>query len=117
MPLLDWLPDPIAERDIVHATTFTERAAMLPIDSLCCGNLGRAELLWTAGQRLAVPAFRAAARRILDEVLARADRRGHFALQSNGFCFPGFHQGLSGIGYQLLRFHDPVVIPSLLAWQ
>ncbi len=86
-------------------------------DHVCCGTLGRAEVLLTAGTELdradAVDRARALALRVVD----RARRRGHFRLSGAGTDYrvfdPGFFQGLSGIGYQLLRMARPSDLPSV----
>jgi GNAT superfamily N-acetyltransferase len=53
--------------------------------------------------------------------VARAREKKHFRLASSGFEYPvfdpGFFQGLSGIGYQLLRVAAPSVVPSVLAFE
>jgi type 2 lantibiotic biosynthesis protein LanM len=89
-------------------------------DHLCCGALGRAEVLLAAGERLgradAIDQARALAARVVD----RAGRRGHFRLSGAGTDYrvfdPGFFQGLSGIGYQLLRLARPSGLPSVASF-
>jgi lantibiotic modifying enzyme len=89
-------------------------------DHVCCGPLGRVDVLLTAGPALgvadAVPRARAIARR----VLARARTRQHFRLSTPGFEYrvfdPGFFKGLSGIGYTLLRLAAPDRLPSVLSF-
>jgi lantibiotic modifying enzyme len=51
------------------------------------------------------------------QVIARAEQRGGFAYGSVMGFNPGFFQGASGIGYQLLRLACPEHIPSVLLWE
>jgi type 2 lantibiotic biosynthesis protein LanM len=90
-------------------------------DHLCCGHLGRADVLLTTGGRLGVASATGAAYVIAARVLARARRHQHFRLSTPGVEYrvldPGFFRGLSGIGYQLLRLSAPGRLPSVLAFQ
>jgi lantibiotic modifying enzyme len=90
-------------------------------DHLCCGHLGRADALLTAGVRLGVANATTAAHLIAARVVARAGRQQHFRLSTPGFEYrvsdPGFYRGLSGIGYQLLRLAAPGQVPSVLAFE
>jgi type 2 lantibiotic biosynthesis protein LanM len=89
-------------------------------DHVCCGAFGRADILVTAGTLLrqpdAVEAGKATARR----VIARARSRGHFRLSGAGTDYrvfdPGFFQGMSGIGYAILRTMDPGRFASVVAF-
>jgi type 2 lantibiotic biosynthesis protein LanM len=89
-------------------------------DHVCCGNLGRAGVLLTAGHALGRPRVVEAARTIASGVQKQAIDRGRFQLVSNGFEHlvfdAGFFQGLSGIGYELLRMAAPSRLPSVLAF-
>jgi lantibiotic modifying enzyme len=86
-------------------------------DHLCCGALGRAEVLLVAGEQLGRADATGAARAIAVRVVDRARRRGHFRLSGAGTDYrvfdPGFFQGLSGIGYELLRLARPSGLPSV----
>ena len=86
------------------------RAAAGGPDHLCCGRLGRAELLLCAGEG-------EAAGRIVDQVVADEAEHGHFRLwpQHSDKHHPGLYTGLAGIAYQLMRVADPT-LPSLLSW-
>ena len=81
--------------------------------------MGRVETLLVAGDRLSTPQLIAAAREIASRTLADAPRRGHFRLAggsgAEGYS-PGFFQGLSGLGYQLLRLLRPE-LPSVLLFE
>jgi lantibiotic modifying enzyme len=83
------------------------------MDHPCCGHLGRAELLLAAGHP----------ERALDlagQVVARARSAGTYDISRetpDGRYAPGFFQGISGIGYQLLRLTHPGQLPSVLAFR
>jgi lantibiotic modifying enzyme len=86
-------------------------------DHLCCGALGRVEALLVAGTQLGRDDAIEAARRLAARVIDRARARGHFRLSGAGTDYrvfdPGFFQGLSGIGYELLRVSRPSDLPSV----
>ena len=90
-------------------------------DHLCCGHLGRMDVLLTAGVRLTGAAALDTAREIAARVVARARRQQHFRLSTPGFEYrvhdAGFFRGLSGIGYALLRVAQPARLPSVLAFE
>jgi len=84
-------------------------------DHICCGTLGRLELLITAAQKLDQPELLEEARRRAAWVVGRAREVGGYTLQTS-MSTPSLFQGTSGIGYQLLRLADPGRVPSVLLW-
>lgn len=87
-------------------------------DHLCCGNFGRLEFLFTAGQRLGRDDLTALALQRAHEVVAHAKEAGSFRwVAGDDHHNPGFFTGLSGAGYTLLRFTHPDVLPSVLLWE
>jgi lantibiotic modifying enzyme len=83
-------------------------------DSLCCGLAGRTEAFAVAADRLSAPAYEEMARRGAGTLL---DGLGEgLRLPAPHSTNPGLFQGVSGVGYQLLRVADPS-IPSLLLWE
>jgi len=107
--------------EIEAALRTTGRFGIGPLDHLCCGNMGRAEVFLTAGRRLGnVEYTRTAATRAV-MVVDRFLGTGSFGLHlpgTDGPDFdPGFFQGYSGIGYEFLRVACPDVIPSVLAFE
>src|SRR5262249_9387112 len=90
-------------------------------DHLCCGHLGRADVLLAAGLRLIGAPADEAAREIAQRVIARARRQRHFRLSTPGFEYrvhdTGLFRGLSGVGYGLLRVAAPDRVPSVLAFE
>jgi len=90
-------------------------------DHLCCGGLGRADALLTVGTRLGSRVLVEAAHTVANATVRRAAKNGHFNVPSTPFerrvVAPSFFQGVSGIGYQLLRLSDPQSFPSVLGFE
>ena len=106
--------------DIELAVQTTVEFGVQGVDHPCCGNLGRAELLLSAGRRLARPELEEAARANAWRVVSRAERTGGFVLHPmlpRQVDNPGFFQGKAGIGYELLRMARPDLLPSVLLWE
>ncbi|MGB8508279.1 MAG: type 2 lanthipeptide synthetase LanM family protein [Pyrinomonadaceae bacterium] len=89
-------------------------------DGLCCGNLGRADLLLAAS---ALPKYAELERRAVQlgsVVVAGSRQSGGYRLSGRSaqdFFDPSFFQGLSGIGYQMLRLAHPGALPCVLVWE
>jgi type 2 lantibiotic biosynthesis protein LanM len=113
--------DPEIAGELEVALTSTAVLDTSGSDHVCCGNLGRAGVLLTAGRALGRQGIVEAARTIASGVQKQAVERGRFQLVSNGFEHlvfdAGFFQGLSGIGYELLRMAAPSRLPSVLAFE
>ena len=89
------------------------KADLSTTDHPCCGNLGRAELLLSAGQADLAADL---ATRVIDRAfLTGSYEIGHGIPDAR--WVPGFFQGLSGIGYQLLRMSAAEALPCLLAFE
>ncbi|MDQ2963152.1 MAG: type 2 lanthipeptide synthetase LanM family protein [Pseudomonadota bacterium] len=106
--------------DIINALETTRATPPSDEDHVCCGNLGRLELLIEASRRLGRPELFDEARRHASAVVRRAERNGRFGLLAQ---VPGvtdsfsLFQGTAGIGYQLLRLADPDRLPCMLLWE
>ncbi|MDJ0594891.1 MAG: type 2 lanthipeptide synthetase LanM family protein [Pleurocapsa sp. MO_226.B13] len=107
------------KREIEIALQTTQKHGLQAIDHLCCGNLGRVEVLLVGAQRLSRPDFRQLALQQATNIVARAKQTGAYQLFSNlpiSVFNPGFFQGTAGIGYELLRLADNN-LPSVLLWE
>ncbi len=107
-------------RDIEIAVQTTRTAGVQGVDHLCCGSLGRADVLLVAANRLARPDLAEVVGQWAWQMVARAEGSGTFALHPllpKGLSSPGFFQGTAGIGYELLRIAHPERLPSVLLWQ
>ncbi|GLV60316.1 hypothetical protein KDH_71360 [Dictyobacter sp. S3.2.2.5] len=105
--------------DIEAALRTTQRIRLEHLDFLCCGNLGRVDLLFTASRQLERPELTHAALHQTRQLIARARSQGRFNLHIAfpGITIPNFFHGVSGIGYQFLRLADPQAFPSALLWK
>jgi type 2 lantibiotic biosynthesis protein LanM len=106
--------------DIEAALQTTQRLSAVGPDYLCCGTLGRAEVMLVAAHRLARPELVEVARSRAWQVVARAEQTGSFLLHPllPGRVYnPSFFQGMAGIGYALLRMAHPGRLPSVLLWE
>ena len=107
-------------RDIEIAVQTTRAARVQGVDHLCCGSLGRADVLLLAARRLSRPDLAEAASQRAWQIVARAEESGTFALHPllpRGVYSPGFFQGTAGLGYELLRIAHPDALPSVLLWE
>lgn len=106
------------EMDVAWHTTIA--AGLSPLDHLCCGTMGRVEILHTVapvvgGRTLDLARLGATL------TIQRAQHRRAFTLQTdpvrNAVFQPGFFRGLSGLGYSCLRLAHPSSLPAVLDWQ
>ncbi len=107
-------------RDIEVAVQTTRAAGVQEVDNLCCGSLGRAEVLLVAASRLSRPDLAEVASTWAGQIATRAQRSAAFVLHPllpKGVFSPGFFQGVAGIGYELLRIAHPEMLPSVLSWE
>lgn len=112
---LDALNSEGIQRDIQAALETTKNREYQLHDHLCCGNVGRAEILLTAGIKLSDPQWSQEALRLTSKVVHHAKKQGNFKAT---FLFdlynPSFFQGNAGLGYHLLRLAEPEKLPSIL---
>ena len=114
---LDTLHTAGVTKDIGAAIDRTESMQRTALDHLCCGNFGRLDFLFSAGQRFGRDD-------LIDLSLSRADEMVEIAEATGSFNWwladddfnPGFFSGLAGVGYTLLRLDNPDQFPSVLLW-
>jgi lantibiotic modifying enzyme len=115
------LLDAAAREDLTIAIETTATAPPGRFDHLCCGRLGRADILLTAGRRLRNQSLEHAGHALAAPVAERVLALGRLGARTAGFewrvTLPGFFEGLAGIGYTLLRFTAPARLPSILAFE
>jgi lantibiotic modifying enzyme len=117
---LDALDTPTVRADIEAAVEATRRFGAQNVDHACCGSMGRAELLLSAGRRLHRPELVDEAGRFAATVVGRATARDGYRVVGRlprGVGCPSFFQGTAGIGYHLLRLAEPDLVPSVLVWE
>lgn len=116
---LSILDNATIRQDITAAIETTQRFCREDIDNLAWGNLGRIETLLVASQKLQRPELEDFAVQATTYLVKQAQSRGRFNLVSASVPVaynPGFFQGNTGIGYQLLRIAYPDLVPSVLLW-
>jgi lantibiotic modifying enzyme len=105
-------------RDIEAGVALVTHDRVADKDGLCCGHLGRLDLLLSSatasgrGELAALSIRRAGA-------VMRHGRASGYRLSgaARAYLFdPSFFQGLSGVGYQLLRVAYPARLPSVLSF-
>ncbi len=111
---------PAADRtELLEAAIETTVAAPLTgADHLCCGTLGRVDVLNTIGQLLERDELRYAAESRAMMVIRRAAEQGGFKVtDGSGPARPGLFRGLAGVGYALLRLIGLHPLPSVLGFE
>ncbi len=96
--------------DIDRGVALTLARAPYDVDYACCGNVGLHDFLISAGRRLDRPDLHDAAMRGAKRVVLRARAEDSYALDPllpRQIANPTFFQGMSGIGYTLLRCARP----------
>jgi len=115
---LDVFDNPEVRRDIEAGTKTILGLMHLGLDHVCCGAFGRALVLEEVGCRTGQPQLTHRAGRMIAAAVRRAggsDFRLFAELPSQVFN-PGFFQGISGIGYELLRFRRREYLPCVAVW-
>jgi len=114
--VLDLIDDPEIASELEVALTSTRVMALSREDHLCCGNLGRADILLEASHRLKRSDLLRAALSLGIGALDRAEKRNGYGLPdvADGGIPPSLFKGLAGIGYALLRLVHPDALPCVL---
>lgn len=109
---------PFVQEEIRNGLETTSSPTLSNFDHICCGDMGRVEVLLYAYQKFKAGSLLKAAHKISRRVLRRAEAAGHYRgmVQSDQFD-PTFFAGTSGIGYTLLRLMRPTDLPSILAME
>jgi lantibiotic modifying enzyme len=108
---------PGAREELAGLLRSTRALPDAPVDHLCCGNLGRADILLAAHQALGDPALLEDADALAGRAVDRAESAGGFALARPGEppgLRPSLFRGISGVGYALLRLARPGTLPCIL---
>jgi len=116
---LAMLDTPQVRQDIENALQSTKTIFSADLDHLCCGVMGRVEMLLTAGNALKRPDLNDFARRDAAWLMLEAQRKHGYTLFPNlpeSVNHFGLFQGITGIGYEMLRLAHPDQLPSVLLW-
>jgi len=102
--------------EIGHAVSRIRAAIWDGGDSAAHGGIGRVDALTVAAAFS--PDLQNAARAIGAAVAARAAAGGGYRLGwSGGYRHVGLFEGISRVGYGLLRLEKPALLPSVLRWR
>jgi hypothetical protein len=107
-------------QDEVTLRSMLVRDGEATVDGFAFGVAGEADaLLWTAAHGAGAHWHEAAAQRIsrLATAVSGGGARLVHGAGDDRVRVPGLLHGLAGLGYALLRFADPVAIPSLAAFE
>ena len=104
--------DADVRKDIRDGLRNLVSSGLTMIDHLCCGNMGRIDIAWTAAHALKQGDLGVVARTAASYVVGQAAQSGGvYRLRAdeteNQFFEAGFFRGVSGIGYGLLRLARP----------
>jgi lantibiotic modifying enzyme len=116
---LEVLDNPIVRSNMDQAVAAALAVPLTDYDHVCCGNFGRIDFLLEAGRRLDRPSLVKQANLRASQLVRRAESEGRFRLHASvpkAMENVSFFQGLSGIGYQLLRMIEPQQLPCVLLW-
>jgi type 2 lantibiotic biosynthesis protein LanM len=109
--------DVILRTEIEDAVETTRSTDPSLEDHICCGNLGRAEVLLQASLVLKSPELLAQAQKCALWVIRRAKARHRFEWGSTAksdLFNPTLFRGAAGAAYSFLRFADPRSFPCIL---
>jgi lantibiotic modifying enzyme len=115
---LDLLADEEVWTEIRAGLRITSDTALSPMDHICCGDMGRADVLIYASGKLQERGLYDTACELARRVLAKAEEKGRFqGLVRSDHRDPSLFSGEAGIGYTLLRLAQPGELPCLLAME
>jgi lantibiotic modifying enzyme len=100
------------EAELALALDITGNAGESNFDFVCCGNMGRAEILLTAADRLGRDDLLQASHALASGVAERGILRRY--TPDHPHYNPGFFRGAAGVGYAFLRCATPA-LPCVLS--
>lgn len=104
------------DADLARATNAVMTHPMLYRDHLCCGNSGAADFLMELSLRHDDRRYFNAAASLLSGMVRRKNKNGGYSLMPpdrKSVVLTDLFFGISGIGYELLRFASPKTVPSV----
>lgn len=115
---LELFDDDQVRAEILSGLRVTSRLNLSERDNICCGDMGRVDVLIYAAEKLGEPGLHDTACEIARRVLRKAEERGGFVgLVRSLHRDPSLFSGEAGIGYTLLRLARPGELPCLLAME
>jgi lantibiotic modifying enzyme len=108
------------QEDVHAACSTLQQVCVMNVDQPCCGEIGRLEFLHCCSNARSDADLAQLVQIHALSLVSRATQMGGYGffpnLSRKAFV-PGFFQGISGIGYHLLRFSNKRRIPSILSWE
>lgn len=108
-----YLPLDTIARDIHIAIATTRESGLGTNQSICHGDMGNLELLLSAALHFSNETLLKDTYRMVTTLLQQTQKHGYTCGVALGVENPGFMLGLSGIGYQLLRFARPEIYKAV----
>lgn len=114
--LLRFLKNKRLKTELENAVRKTREVGIGYIDTVCCGNFGRIDFLLTLGLESGCSVLIDEAYKLAKSVIEKREKDGFnfFTNFKTADINVGFYQGISGIGYELLRLVDPISFKSVL---
>jgi type 2 lantibiotic biosynthesis protein LanM len=115
---LPYYDTPAMQRDIDRSIHFMKQLSRTNVDHMCCGNWGRISVLTSIGHARPDKHTLDYVMNEVGELLRPNGGVGIYRVSAefHPMFRLGFFQGLSGIGYALLRLYQPD-LPDILAFQ
>jgi lantibiotic modifying enzyme len=117
---IESIDEPAIRRDLEEALRLTRTLPQTPADQLCCGNLGRIDVLYTAGIVLGRLQLSEQALDLTKQIIQQSSGGFRFSppphdkVDEPSYKFnPSLFLGLAGVGYTLLRQKHADLIPSV----
>jgi lantibiotic modifying enzyme len=120
---LSWVDTPPVREQLARTLSYLdtlsqpEAFARKAEDDLCCGNMGRADVLLQASLVLGEARWREAAQALATRVWQRARSTGRYEVSASrgaDVFAPSLFQGVAGVGYVFLRLAAPQALPCVL---
>lgn len=103
----NWEDDPQKKEEIKRAIKTIKSSFRWNAQHLCCGDLGRADFLYIAAKKLDDDELLRFSMTKINQIIDQAKRNKKYicsnVLPAESYS-PGFMQGVSGVGYTLLRY-------------
>lgn len=101
-------------KDIFASVDLSKRSLNEDSDYVCCGNFGRLGLLQAAALQFGDQKLLEFTLKKAGELIVTSEQNGGFRYSPFIGFTPGFFQGITGIGYQILRMTFPQSLPDIL---
>ncbi|MEM7155121.1 MAG: type 2 lanthipeptide synthetase LanM family protein [Myxococcota bacterium] len=118
--MLDSVGSPLIREDLEHAVATTRMHGAVGEGNVCCGVFGRLEALLTMGRATGRTELGDEVQAWTAAVVEQARAHGGYSLLiglPREALQVGLFDGLAGVGFHLLRVHDPETIGTFMLWE